>query len=113
MAQDYGTSNDFTVQMAGPYGSVGSSGKITTITLPAANWKNAVSPFFQAVEISGISDSSMVNIQTNKEQAAKFCVDGTMLHIENDGGVTTAYAIGTKPDYDLTLQVTLTEVVSA
>lgn len=113
MAQDYGTSNNLTVQLAGPYGSVGSSGKITQIALPAANWKNAVSPFFQVVEISGISDSSMVNIQPSKEQVAKFCVDGTMLHIENDGGVTTAYAIGTKPDYDMVLQVTLTEVVSA
>lgn len=113
MAQDYGTSNNLTVQLAGPYGSVGSSGKITTITLPAANWKNAASPFFQVVKVSGISESSKVDIQPDKEQVAKFCIDGTMLHIENNSGVTTAYAIGTKPDYDLALQVTLTEVVSA
>lgn len=113
MALDYGNGNDYSVQMAGPFGSVGSSGKIATVTLSAANWKNAESPFFQTVEIAGISASSVVNIQPDKEQVARFCVDGTALHIENDGGVTTAYAIGTKPDYDLTLQVTLTEVVSA
>ena len=113
MALDYGNGSNFSVQMEGPFGSVGSSGKITTITLPAANWKNAVSPFFQVVEVSGISESSKIDIQPDKEQIAKFCIDGTMLQIENDRGVTTAYAIGTKPDYDLTLQVTLTEVVSA
>jgi hypothetical protein len=113
MALNYGENSGLYVRMEGPYGSVGSSAKITTITLPAANWKNAVSPFFQTVEIAGVSASSMVQIQPNKEQVAKFCVDGTALHIENDSGVTTAYAIGTKPTEDLTLQVTLTEVVSA
>ena len=113
MALEYGTGTGFTVRMEGPFGSVGSSGKISTITLPAANWKNAESPFFQTVEVAGISESSKIDIQPNKEQVAQFCVDGTMLHIENDGGITTAYAIGTKPAEDLTLQVTLTEVVSA
>ena len=113
MAQDYGTNNGLTVEMAGPFGSVGSSGKIAQITLPAANWKNASSPFFQSVEVPGISESSKIDIQPNKEQVAKFCIDGTMLHIENNSGVATAYAIGTKPDEDLILQVTLTEVVSA
>ena len=110
---NYGESGNLTVRMAGPYGSVGSSGKITTVTLPAANWKNAASPFFQTVEIAGTSESSMVMILPDKDQVAKFCVDGTALHIENDSGVTTAYAIGTKPNEDLVLQVTLTEVVSA
>ena len=113
MALDYGAGTGFTVRMEGPFGSVGSSGKISTITLPTANWKNAESPFFQTVEVAGISESSKIDIQPNKEQVAQFCVDGTMLHIENDSGIATAYAIGTKPAEDLTLQVTLTEVVSA
>ena len=113
MALDYGAGTAFTVQMEGPFGSVGSSGKITQITLPAENWKNAESPFFQTVEVAGISEASRIDIQPSKEQAAAFCVEGTMLHIENDGGIATAYAIGTKPVEDLVLQVTLTEVVSA
>ena len=41
MVNDYGTSSSYEVQMEGPFGSVGSSGKITQISLPAANWKNA------------------------------------------------------------------------
>lgn len=113
MALEYGTGTDFAVQMEGPFGSVGSSGKIATITLPAANWKNGESPYFQTVEVAGISEASLVEIQATKKQIAAFCTDGTAIHIENDGGTATAYAIGTKPAEDLTLQVTLTEVVSA
>lgn len=113
MATDYGTSSGITVQMEGPFGSVGSSGKIAQISLPAANWKNAESPFFQTVEVPGISESSMVLLQASKEQIAAFCTDGIALCIENESGIATAYAIGNKPTADLTLQVTLTEVVSA
>lgn len=112
MAQDYGNSNGITVQLAGPFGSVGSSGRITQINLPASNWKNAASPYFQTVSVDGISESSMVNIQATKEQIAKLCEDGTAIYIENDSGVATAYAIGTKPTQDYVLQATLTEVVS-
>lgn len=113
MAQSYGRTDSYTVNMAGPFGSVGSSGKITQITLFAADWKNAVSPFFQTVEVSGISASSMVEIQATTEQIQKLCEDGTAIHIENDSGVATAWAVGTLPTEDLTFQVTLTEEVSA
>ena len=112
MAQGYGRTDSYTVHMAGPFGSVGSSGKITQVTLPAANWKNGESPFFQAVEIDGISVSSLVKIQATKEQIAKLCADGTAIYIENDSGAATAYAIGTRPDEDLTLQAILEEVIS-
>lgn len=113
MALFYGTGDNYTVQMAGPFGNVGSSGKITTVTLKAEDWKNGESPFFQTVEVAGISESSMVELQPDKEQTAALCSSGTALYMENDGGVVTAYAIGAKPDADLTLQVVLTEVVSA
>lgn len=109
----YGTRPGYTVHMAGPFGSVGLASKITQITLPAANWKNAVSPFFQTVEISGISESSKVEIDATYDQIQKLCKDGTAIQIENDGGVTVAWAIGTLPAEDLVLQVTLSEVVSA
>ena len=113
MANFYGGANSFSVQMDGPFGNVSSSSKITEISLPAVDWKNAVSPFFQTVEVQGISANSMVEIQANKEQVAQLCIDGTAIYIENDRGVATAYAIGTKPEYDLLLQVMVREVVSA
>ena len=61
MALDYGAGTGFTVRMEGPFGSVGSSGKITQITLPAENWKNGESPFFQTVEVAGISEAKADN----------------------------------------------------
>ena len=112
MGNFYGGANSFSVQMDGPYGNISSSAKITEIILPAVGWKNAVSPFFQIVEVPGISENSMIEIQANIEQVAQLCIDGTAIHIENDGGVATAYAIGTKPEYDIALQVTVKEVVS-
>ena len=113
MALDYGTGSNYSVRMEGPFGSVGSSGKITQVTLPAANWKNATSPYFQTVEVAGVSESSLINIQATKEQVAKMCIEGTALHMENDAGTVTAWAIGNKPAEDMVLQVSLTEVVSA
>ena len=113
MANNYGNSTGYTVQMAGPFGSVGSSGKIGQITLKAADWKNAASPYFQRVEVPGISESSKIDIQATKEQIRQLCESGTAIHIENDSGIATAWAIGTKPAEDLVFQVTLTEVVSA
>lgn len=113
MANNYGNSTGYTVQMAGPFGSTGSSGKITQISLPASNWKSAASPYFQTVEVPGISESSMVEIQATKEQIKQLCENGTAIYIENDGGAATAYAIGKKPTENMIFQVTLTEVVSA
>jgi hypothetical protein len=112
MANNYGNSTGYTVQMAGPFGNKGSSEKTEQISLLAAEWKNAVSPFFQTVEVQGISESSKVDIQAAKEQIQKLCADGTAIHIENENGITTAWAIGRKPEEDMVFQVTLTEVVT-
>ena len=109
----YGGASALTVQLEGPFGSVGSSGKITQVLLMAANWKNGESPFFQTVEVAGVSESSLINIQATGEQVAKLSSDGIALQLENDAGIVTAWAIGSKPAEDLTLQITLTEVVSA
>ena len=113
MAVSYGKSTSLEVKLEGPFGSVGSSVKLAAVTLPAANWKNGESPYFQIVEITGFSETSMVELQPDKEQITRLCEAGTALQIENDGGSVIAYAIGTKPAEDMTLQVTLTEVISA
>ena len=112
MALDYGTSNGISVKLEGPFaGGGGASVKLSAVTLPADGWKSAESPYFQQVLIEGISNSSMVNIQLDRELIARLGENGTAIQIVNDGGVTTAYAIGAKPSADLTLQVSLLEVV--
>lgn len=112
MALDYGNSSMASVRLAGPFagGGGGSSARVSAVTLKAEDWKNAESPYFQNVVIDGISASSMVDIQADREHIAQLCVMGTAIHIDNDGGIATAYAIGNKPDVDMTFQVSLTEV---
>ena len=112
MALDFGTGNGMTVRLAGPYaGGGGSSAKVSAVTLGASDWKNAESPYFQEVVIDGISASGMVSIQADREQIAYLGERGIALHIDNDGGVTTAWAVGGKPDADMVLQVSITEVI--
>ena len=109
--QQYGNAAGLTAVLAGPFGSAGTVAKLTQVDLPAAGWKGAISPYFQNVVIDGISASSMVTIQADLDQIAHLGENGTALYIENDGGVTTAYAVGSKPTVDLTVQVCLLEVV--
>ena len=109
--QQYGNAAGLTAVLAGPFGSAGTSAKLTQVNLPAAGWKGAISPYFQTVEIPGISENAMVTIQPEGELIAYLGENGTALSIDNDGGITTAYAIGEKPTIDLTVQVCLLEVV--
>ena len=109
--QQYGTSAGLTAVLAGPFGGAGASARLTQVQLPAQEWKGAISPYFQTVDVPGISQNSLVTIQADCEQIAHLGENGTALSIENDGGVTTAYAIGGKPTIDLILQVVLQEVV--
>lgn len=112
MALEYGTGGTITVSMAGPFGGSGASVKLTEITLLAANWKGAASPYSQVVTVEGVSVNSKVDLQPSVEQLEIFHDKDIALSTENDGGVVTAYAIGDKPKNDYTIQATITEVVS-
>ena len=109
MALDYGTGGNIVVSMAGPFGGSGSSVKLTEIILPAANWKGAVSPYFQVVAVEDVSINSKVDLQPTVDQ-----LHGKVLAFttENDGGVVTVYAIGDKPTEDYTIQATVMEVIA-
>ena len=113
MAQQYGNSSSITVQMAGPFGNAGgASVKLTEISLPAANWKGAISPYSQVVEVEGVSVNSMVDLQPSIEQLEIFHDKDIAFSTENDGGVVTVYAIGDKPTNDYTIQATIVEVTA-
>lgn len=113
MALAYGTGGNITVKMAGPFsGGGGSSVKLTEITLPAANWKGAESPYSQVVTVEGVSVNSMVDLQPSVEQLEIFHDKDIAFSTENDGGVVTVYAIGDRPTNDYTIQATITEVVA-
>lgn len=110
--QQYGNANELTAVLAGPFGSVGSAVKLTGVTLPAADWKGAASPYFQVVEVEGISVSSRIDLQPDLQQLQLLRSAGIGLYAENEEGVVTVYALGGKPQEDLTLQATAMEVVA-
>lgn len=112
MAAGFGNNENITVELEGPFGSNGSMVKLTQVVLPAENWKGGESPYFQVVQVEGISVSSKVDLQPTAAQLEAFRAMELALTTENDGGVVTVYAIGDCPDTDFTIQATLTEVVA-
>ena len=110
MAQDYGTGGPISVSMAGPFGGGGgSAAKLTSITLPAANWKGGESPYYQVVNVMGVSVNSKVDLQLSVDA---FHNKAIALTAENEAGVVTVYAIGDRPTDDVTVQATITEVIA-
>lgn len=110
MNVNYGSPSGFSVTMEGPFGSVGSAVKISEMILPAANWKGAVSPFSQTVAMEEVSLNSKVDILLSPTQLEGFRAKALALTTENDSGTVTVYAIGNKPEMDITVQVSITEV---
>lgn len=113
MAIEYGEGGSFSVTMDGPFGNAGSSSvKLTGFAAPAANWKGGTSPYFQIVEVEGISVNSKLDIQLSVDQLQQLHEKDIAFTTENDGGVVTLWAVGDKPTEDLVFQATLTEVVA-
>lgn len=116
MGVGFGTGTSFTAELDGPFvsgggGGSGGGGKLVSVAIPAAGWKNAVSPYMQAVTVDGVSLNSKVDLLADAEQAGK--LKRTALLAVNNSGTVTVYAIGDKPDSDLNLQAVLTDVVKS
>jgi hypothetical protein len=110
MALDFGSGGTFSVKMEGPFGSSGTAIKLTSFTAAAADWKGAVSPYSQVVQVEGISMASKVDIQLSVEQMQIFHDQVIAFTTVNTDGVVTLYAVGDKPAFDCTFQATLTNV---
>ena len=94
--------------MEGPFAGGGTSGKLTEITLPVANWKGAESPYSQVVEVEESSVNSKVGFQIDVNQL----VNRTAFQAKNVGGKITVFAYGDKPTVDYTFQATIEEVIA-
>lgn len=106
----YGTSTGYTVQMEGPFGSVGMSIRLCQLELPMANWKGAASPYSQEVSLEGITLRSKVDLLPSVEQLEGFRNQELALTTENRDGKLTVFAIGDRPRSDLSIQAAVTEV---
>ncbi len=111
MALQYGNQATFTVTLAGPFGGSGAGVKLAQIELKKDNWKGSASPYFQEVEVAGVSVNSMVNLQPNAQQQEIFREKEIAFTAENVGGKVTVYVVGDKPTQDHTFQATITEVI--
>lgn len=86
---------------------------VKQISLPAASWMGAESPYTQTVTISGITVNSKVDIQMDATSLGVLIDSGTsVIWMENNNGTITAKCIGDKPNADMTVQVTITEVTA-
>lgn len=88
----------------------GSSVVLGEVTLRAANWVGAGSPYSQVVQIAGVTEYSQVDLKPSVEQLAIFHEKDLAFVTENENGVVTVYAIGDRPTNDYTMQVSITEV---
>lgn len=83
--------------------------KRASVTLPTASWSN----LSQTVTISGITVNSKVDIQMDATALGVLIDSGTSaIWIENNNGTLTAKALGEKPNANLSVQVTITEVTA-
>ena len=98
--------------MAGPFGSAGGSGLLREVVLGAENWKGAVSPFSQTVNLDGVSVNSKVDLLPSPWQLEQFRSQELAFTTENDGGIITVYAIGEKPTEDIAMQAVIWEVMA-
>ena len=86
--------------------------KKNTISLPTASWTGS-GPYTQTVTITGITVNSKVDIQMDATARGVLIDSGTSaIWIENNNGTLTAKALGEKPDANLSVQVTITEVTA-
>jgi len=108
MAVQYGRADALQVQLKGPYGSVAI--RVSALTLHKDNWKGAVSPYAQEVFPEGVTLTSKVDLQPGSDLLEALRLRGCALAAENDNGHVTVYAFGSKPEEDITLQATITEV---
>ncbi len=87
--------------------------KKTGVTLTAAGWEGTASPYTQTVTLSDITANSKVDIQMDATSLGVLIDSGTSaIWMENNNGTITAKCIGDKPNADMTVQVTITEVTA-
>lgn len=107
---DLGEGGGLVVELSGPFSGGGSSAKLVEITLPFINWKGAKSPYSMIVAMEGLSMRSRIDLWPSVSNLERLCSMGTGLCTENDNGAVTVYALGNKPDEDITIQASITEV---
>ena len=84
--------------------------RIAEVTLLASAWVGESGLYSQVVEIDGTTEYSQVDLKPSAEQLDIFNNKEIGFVTENEDGVITVYLIGSTPENDYTVQVSITEV---
>lgn len=84
--------------------------KVTTITL-SSTWGGSASPYYQDVELSCVTATSIVDLQPTPDQLASWQDDGLAFTTLSGDGTVRVYVAGGMPSSSITVQVKVQEVV--
>lgn len=94
-------------------GSGGSGGvmpKMTTVTMLANSWIGSGNMYSQTVDCNGVNVNSKLDLQPTPQQIVTLQDAEISIMLTNTNGIVTAWSIGGKPSYDMTMDVLITEV---
>lgn len=83
--------------------------KVTTITL-TSNWVGYVSPYYQDIALSCVTETSIVDLQPTPEQLNSWQDDGIAFTTLSGNGTVRVYVAGGKPSSAISVQVRVQEV---
>jgi len=84
--------------------------KMKTVLMPYESWQGE-GPYTQELMIDGITANSKIDMQADAATISLIVSGEFSVTIKNDNGSVTAYAVGKKPEFDLSLQLIITEVI--
>ena len=96
------------VQIVGTF--IKPSVRVAEVNLLSANWVGDESPYYQVLELDGITEYSQVDLKPDIQQLAVFHNKDLAFVTENEDGIVTCYVLGDKPKDDYVMQVSITEV---
>ena len=85
--------------------------KVTSITLTTANWVFSANAYYQDVPLNCVTTTSKVDLQPTYYQLAEWQTDGLAFSTESRSGVVRVWVTDVEPKEDITIQVTVQEVV--
>ncbi len=83
--------------------------RLVMLQLPTSGWQGSGNLWSQRVLLADVADKQ-VNLLPSVSQLVRFRDWQLNLLTENDGGTVTVYAMGPKPQEDIAIQASVTEV---
>ena len=81
---------------------------VTKVKLPASQWETLKEDLHtQEGSLPGVNGYSRIDLDLSPEQLTAFRDQGFFLTMKNEDGAVTAFAVGSKPSQDISVQATI------